>query len=124
MSGGHKERCYARKKVIEHVIGSLDGTEETEQRMASFIVAKKSPKAMRILETWFNYCKIPELILDFEIRDDDEFPDFVDHRHDQALWSLTSKKLNVTMLPDPTQYGYQETGNQGNYFLDHHRNKK
>ena len=29
--------------------------------------------------------------------------EFKEHRHDQSIWSLITKKNKVTILPDPTQ---------------------
>ena len=75
------------------------------------------------MKDFSNFKKLKEIITKID-------PDYlinclgVTKFHNDYKKKSTTKKLNVTMLPDPTQYGYQETGNQGNYFLEHHRNKK
>jgi hypothetical protein len=48
------------------------------------------------------------------VMDDDDvlgsinYPNFRDHRHDQAILSLFAKKWNLTIYPNPSQYGRQK----------------
>ena len=125
MSGRHKEKEYTRKSVVKAVMEAenIDVFSETDQRMASFIVARKCDESIKIVQTWLDYCTDPDLILD-KPRDNDEFLEFKDHRHDQSLWSLLTKKLNITVLPDPSQWGIENGQTTDvDLFIDHHRKK-
>ena len=127
MSGNHKEGQYTRKAVIEKL--GLNPTEvaQTNQDMASFMGVKKTSHTERkdhVIGTWLNYCQDPALIMDKPFSPN-EFEGFIDHRHDQSLWSLVSKMFNVHKAPDPSQWGLQsgET-QQTDFFINHHRNRE
>ena len=69
------------------------------------------------------YYQNSDLILD-KPSGTEEFLDFKDHRHDQALWSLLTKKMSIPVLPDPTQWGIAHGQTQdSDFFIEHHRNK-
>jgi len=128
MSGNHKECQYTRKAVIEGVFGYLNEfVASSNQDMASFIGVKKTShteKKDHVIGTWLDLCQDRELIMD-KPRDNDEFKEFIDHRHDQSLWSLISKHRNVYKAPDPSQWGIS-TGEseEGDFFINHHRDKR
>lgn len=125
MSGGHKEKQYTRKNVIRQFFPNVDDVADTNQDMASFIGVKKTSAhdILLPLTDWLTNCQKPELIMDFE-RDSDEFQEFIDHRHDQSLWSLISKKHGVHKAPDPTQWGINSGESTAeDFFIHHHRNR-
>jgi hypothetical protein len=127
MSGNHKEGQYTRKAVIDKLGLNPNEVAKTNQDMASFIGVKKTlhtEKEEHVIGTWLSYCQDPQLIMDTP-REVDEFDEFIDHRHDQSLWSLVSKQFNVHKAPDPTQWGISsgET-QQADFFINHHRNRQ
>jgi len=123
MSGHHKEREYTRRSVIKALDLPVDKTAITDQNMASFIGVVKAPSVLQMINIWLEHCQVPSLILDTE-RQGNEFPEFIDHRHDQSLWSLITKKFNIYCAPDPTQWGltHNQTTEQ-DMFINHHRSK-
>ena len=125
MSGNHKERQYTRKSVVEKLSGSLsDKVASSNQDMASFIGVKKTLDTVRedhVIGTWLDLCQVPELLMD-QPRSSDEFEEFIDHRHDQSLWSLVSKLRNVHKAPDPSQWG-ASSGEPKDFFINHHRDR-
>lgn len=127
MSGNHKERQYTRKAVVEALSLNPNQTANLNQDLASFIGVKKTSHTVKkdhVIGTWLDRCQVPDLIMD-QPRSSDEFEEFIDHRHDQSLWSLVSKLHNVYKAPDPSQWGIS-TGEseEGDFFINHHRDKR
>lgn len=123
LTGGHKEGEYTRKSVIEALGLDPAVVRTTDQIMASFVIARKCESSIKVVKKWLESCEDPDLILDKD-RDPDEFPEFKDHRHDQSLWSLWTKKLNVPVYPDPTQWGVTHGQTQeDDVFIKHHRKR-
>lgn len=78
----------------------------TKQRLASFILLRKSDFAMQFIEEWINYTSDARIVTDMQNQCGfDNFPEFIDHRHDQSVFSLLSKKYNLRAFRDPSQYG-------------------
>jgi len=123
LSGKHYECQYNRKKVIESFGMDPHEVGKTPQHMASFILFRICEESKRVIDFWLNKCLTPELIVDLP-KDADEFEQFIDYRHDQALWSLTVKKFGVPVYPDPTQWGLQHGETSvGDFYIQHHRSK-
>ena len=129
MSGNHKERQYTRKAVIDKVCDhpSFDRVANSNQDMASFIGVKKTShteKKDHVIGTWLDLCQDPNLIMD-QPRSSNEFEEFIDHRHDQSLWSLVSKLRNVHKAPDPSQWGVNSGESlEEDFFINHHRSRE
>ena len=126
LSGNHKEKQYTRKAVIERVWANSDDVADTNQDMASFIGVKKTSNTESkdgVIGRWLDLCQDPELIMD-QPRSSDEFEGFIDHRHDQSLWSLISKFHNVHKAPDPSQWGINSGESaEKDFFINHHRDR-
>jgi|15BtaG_2_1085339.scaffolds.fasta_scaffold01540_6 hypothetical protein len=123
MAGSHKENEYCRKSVVKKILGEVESVYNTDQRMASFVVTRKCDSSLKKIETWLNLCQETDIILDKPL-EDQEFKEFKDHRHDQAIWSLLTKKLNILTLPDPTQWGIAHgQTKESDFFIEHHRKK-
>mgnify|MGYP005819933063 CR=1 FL=1 len=123
MSGNHKENEYCRRSVMEQVLGKAESVYDTDQNMASFIGTKKCKLSLEIIGAWLDLCQNPDLILD-KPPEDGEFSSFKDHRHDQALWSLLTKKMSIMTLPDPSQWGINHgQTKESDFFIEHHRKK-
>jgi hypothetical protein len=124
MSGHHKENEYCRKQVAEEVVNCDKEIMESDQRMASFVGVRNCVDSIAIICKWLNLCTKEHLILDVP-PEDNEFSVFKDHRHDQSLLSLLSKKLNLETATDPSQWGliHKQTTEE-DYFINHHRSKQ
>lgn len=122
MSGGHKEHQYTRRKVVKYFYNDEKEVCDTNQDMASFIGVRKGANHLPLVE-WLIACQKPELIMDCA-RDPHEFAAFIDHRHDQSLWSLISKMHGVHKAPDPTQWGANSgESSVDDLFINHHRDR-
>tara|TARA_R110002110_G_C13451857_1_gene717144 strand:- start:2524 stop:3234 length:711 start_codon:yes stop_codon:yes gene_type:complete len=126
LSGNHKEGQYTRKAVIEKLGLNPTETAPINQDAASFIGVKKTQhtgEEDHVIGTWLDLCQDRELIMD-KPRDNDEFKEFIDHRHDQSLWSLVSKMRSVYKAPDPSQWGITSgESSEKDFFINHHRNR-
>ena len=74
--------------------------------LASFIIIKKTDFSISFVDEWLEYSQ------DYRILTDSpnecglpNLDSFVDHRHDQSILSLLSKKYNISVDIDPSQYG-------------------
>ena len=124
MSGHHTEGRWTRSDVIRELGFDLELIKNTEQRMASFIGLVNNEYSRNIIDEYLSYCSRPELIMDIP-NSDDQLPEFIEHRHDQSIWSLLTKKHNIHMLKDPTQWGitHKQT-NQDDMYIMHTRDKR
>ena len=124
MSGHHKENEYCRKQVAQELVGCDKAIMESDQNMASFVGVRNCSEAFNIINKWLSLCKKEHLITDLPAQKD-EFPMFIEHRHDQTLLSLLSKKLDLDTITDPSQWGliHKQT-EEKDYFIDHHRSRE
>jgi hypothetical protein len=82
------------------------GFEQTSQRLASFILTRKSSQSVAFFQDYLNYCSDPRILTDIENTSDlPNYTGFRDHRHDQSVFSLLSKKLGLSAFRDPSQWG-------------------
>jgi len=78
---------------------------ESPQMCATYLVIKKTPDAVRILEEYMKYCS------DYRIMSDDcsvlgeNYEGFIENRHDQTVWSLLCKKEGIKPFRDPSEFG-------------------
>jgi hypothetical protein len=123
LTGHHKENEYTRKSVVKAMGFDPEIVGPTDQIMASFVIARKCDFAIDVIQKWLHVCQDADMITDTEAQQD-EFPQFKDHRWDQSLWSLLVKKLNVPVYPDPSQWGltHQQT-TEKDCFIHHHRKR-
>lgn len=77
---------------------------ETNQVQANFVALRKSEYSMHFANVWLQWCKRPDCIIPEKNVQLEGFK-FEGHRSDQSILSLLSKKYNVGIHLDPTQYG-------------------
>jgi hypothetical protein len=102
------------------VLMNCDNLEYTSssQITASLIYIRKKKNTISFVEEWLNFCQDPRVITDLpNTRGLPNYPDFVDHRHDQSIFSLLCKKHNVTHFEKGLCQFHRP-----DYFVLHHRN--
>lgn len=87
---------------------------DTSQRTAGMSIWKSSPPAIQFLIDWLNYCGDSMIVTDEPSILGDDYPSFVENRHDQTVYSLLTKKYRVTTYRDPSQYGLPYIGQFSN----------
>ena len=122
LSGKHIEKHYNKKLLLNHMNMNEEKYTETPQHMASFVLARGTDYAKELVQEWVELCSNYEIINDVW---ENEIEGFIDHRHDQSVWSLLSKRENILMLPDISQWGvsHGETELTDQYVI-HHRNSE
>ncbi|MEL6354596.1 MAG: hypothetical protein AAFR58_23020, partial [Cyanobacteria bacterium J06627_28] len=79
---------------------------ESKQRLASFSLWKKTNYTLDFIDEYLHYAQDERLITDLENQcAQSNYPEFKDHRHDQSIFSLLTKKHNLEAYRDPSQWG-------------------
>ncbi len=102
----HSEYKYTKREAL--VLMNCDGEYyfKSRQRLSGYILFKKSDFVMKFLNEWLQYNSNQRIVTDQD--DEVKFPNyqgFVDHRHDQSIFSLLTKKYQLEAFRDPSQYG-------------------
>lgn len=78
----------------------------SNQILSGYILVKKNDFTLNFFREYFNFCK------DYRILTDspnelgyENYSDFIDHRHDQSIFSLLCKKYGIKPHRDPSQFG-------------------
>lgn len=82
----HSNRTMIKRTVIAKMANDDASLLDKIHLDAGLIVLRNTEKTRAIIEEWLHYCEDPELLTD--IPSEDEYPDFKDHRHDQAILSI------------------------------------
>lgn len=101
-----KELRYTKRDVFIEM--GCDESEyfETNQRMATLIILRKTDLALKFVQEWLYYCQCEHIITDEKNNmGKDNYKGFVDNRHDQSIFSLLSKRYGFKAYKDPSQFG-------------------
>ncbi len=108
---GQEVMCYqigvAEKEWTKRdafILLDCDSAEYTDsyQRSATHIFMKNTPDTKKLVAEWLNYAKDRRLITnDPNELGKENYEGFKEHRHDQSLWSLITKKYNIEPFRDP-----------------------
>jgi hypothetical protein len=78
----------------------------TKQRLGGFVLIRKSEISMNFVSEWLYYSQDKNIITDIENQCGlENFPEFKEHRHDQSIFSLLTKKYKFLAYRDPSQFG-------------------
>jgi hypothetical protein len=99
------ERSYTKRDAFMLMDCDAPPFVDTRQRLAGFILLRKSPFAVSFVDEFFDLAQDPRLITDSRSQLGPDYPDFVAHRHDQSIFSLLTKRHGLTTYRDPSQFG-------------------
>ena len=102
------ERKYNKRDAL--ILMGCDSPEytNTPQSIGGYVLLKKTPFVEKFLKEDLEYAQDPRIITEQENTQGlPNYPDFVVHRHDQAVWSLMVKKYHLKRFRDPSQYGME-----------------
>jgi hypothetical protein len=100
------EKCYTKRDAF--IILDCDTPEYTDslQRMGGFVFLRKSKFARDFINAFLEHAQDKRLITDMDnVMGLPNYECFQDHRHDQSILSLISKKYKVEAFRDPSQFG-------------------
>lgn len=82
------------------------------QIQASYLFLRKCEFSVNFIKNWLELCESNSLITDEPSKLKSNFPEFIDHRHDQSILSLLVYNNDVMYIPQIDQYckewGYGE----------------
>jgi len=109
--GGFRERVYCKRDTF--ILMGLDAPRFTNtlQCVASFLLLRPTEFAIALVESWLRWAQDPRVLTDMpNTRGMPNYPEFKDHRHDQAILSLLGKVHDVRRIQDPSQWGEGRPG--------------
>jgi hypothetical protein len=77
---------YTKKKLFQMMDMDNEEAHNAYQLQAGYILLKNTPKSRDFISKWLYWAEKPEAIMDSD--KSDEYPEFIDHRHDQSILSL------------------------------------
>lgn len=95
----HKDRDWCKMDLICRL--GAECLSESGQLIATAFIVRKCQKMVDLIERWYL------LAQDYHLLDDsrsimDNAPGFVEHRHDQSIFSILRKEAGSKILPDET----------------------
>lgn len=100
------ERQYTKEYAFQRMGCEDDIYRNTPQVQANFVCVRKSKESLDFVEEWLSLCCDFNLISgNPEISQVVNDPKFIEHRMDQSILSLLSKKRKIEIHLDPSQYG-------------------
>jgi hypothetical protein len=96
---------------------------EENQMQATYLFFRKCSYSVSFVEKWLENCLIPGLIEDTPNIRMDNFKDFIDHRHDQAILSLMVYNENIMYIPQIDQYSKEHGYSDDWILVDRHGNR-
>lgn len=118
----HPNKRWTKRDCF--ILMGLDKEEYLNQNqlLASYILMRKNDFVLKFVEEWLTYAKDYRIITDSPNECGlPNYPEFMDHRHDQSILSLLGRKYNIKNIPDVTQYGIGRMITS--QILNHHRNR-
>ncbi|MCE7622166.1 hypothetical protein LGV68_18780 [Vibrio sp. LQ2] len=105
------EKQWTKPDLFSIENARFSSLRNTNQIMASVFIIKKSNKSIAFVDDWLNLCCNESYISDSESCE--KYDHFIDHRHDQSLFSLLYKSYGFSAFRDPTQLGQYPGGYSG-----------
>jgi hypothetical protein len=98
---GHTDKHWCKMDLIHKIEAENRDITENGQLIATTFIIRKCPAMVALVEKWY------QLAQDYHMLDDSPsiLPNaqgFIEHRHDQSIFSLLRKKGKSQILPDET----------------------
>jgi hypothetical protein len=102
----HFEKEWTKRDAFVLMDCDTEKYFETKQRLASFVLIRKSETSMNFVNQWLDYAQDERILTDRENQCGFEnYLEFKQHRHDQSIFSLLTKKFEFKAYRDPSEYG-------------------
>jgi hypothetical protein len=97
----NSERSWSKAELIK-LLAPDPRDLDSEQVAATFFLMKKTPQMIQFLEEWLSICTLENFSYLTDELQVDQSPAFIEHRHDQSIFSLLVKKYNLPILRERT----------------------
>lgn len=111
------EKTWTKRDCLVELTMDTPEIHCSQQIMSTFFICIKNEFNKWFIDEWYEYSSNFHLIADEIISPstNPNYPEFSEHRHDQSIFSLLSKKHDVLSMNDITQHGMQD------YYIEHSR---
>jgi hypothetical protein len=99
---------------------NVDDYKDNNQMQATYLFFRKNNNCVNFVKKWLELCTMPSLIMDTNNLNMDNYSDFIDHRHDQAILSLLVYNENMMYIPQIDQFSVEHGYNQDWILVDRH----
>ncbi len=117
----HKNRTWTKRDCFVLMGCDNEKYHEAPQIDAAYQMYKKTDNTLKFLEEYDSYCSNENIISDLPNITESNLPGFKDHRHDQSVLSLMATKYNISLLPEPSEWGNHINSRPYPQLFHHHR---
>lgn len=127
----HMERKYTKRDAFLLMQCDVPEITDSPQICATYIIVKKNAFSCRLIDEYVRYVQDIRIVSDQTSVRGGDYPEFVENRHDQSVWSLLCKKHGIKPFRDPSEWGVvnyklfsEEVIRRSNYpqIIESHRN--
>lgn len=107
------ERKWCKKDAL--ILMDCDKSEylDTAQICSGYIFLRNNAFSRNIISQWLAFNKDPRVVTDeANTLGKPNYPEFIENRHDQTIWSLLCKKNGIQPYRDPSEFGMQDVENR------------
>lgn len=106
------EKQWTKQVLLDNLNCNSPKFADSNQRLSSFHFIKKTSWSMDFYKEYLDHCCVWENISD-DYCGVVNSVNFIDHRHDQSIFSLLTKIAGLKSMKDPSQLGEHPTGYAG-----------
>jgi hypothetical protein len=101
----HTNRLWTKRDAF--VLMNLDDKKyyDAPQVDGSYQLYKKTKHTVKFINEYLEFCENENIITDLPNTTGQNLPEFLDHRHDQSILSLMAAKHQITLYPEPSEWG-------------------
>lgn len=103
------ERRWDKRDALILMDADKDEILDSNQIWAGYILVKKTDYTIELISEYLRYAQDRRIITDEpNVMGYDNYPEFVENRHDQTIWSLLCKLHRIPYYRDPSEHGFEE----------------
>jgi len=97
----YKERQFTKGDVFEFLIGGLTclPISDSNQRLGGMWIMRKCANTIDLVNRWCDVCMNHYSLITDKASATENFPEFIENRHDQSVFSILSKIYGACALP-------------------------
>jgi len=102
----HLNRRWTKRDCFVLMGADTEEYHNGGQVAGTYQVYLKNERNIAFVEEWLSYCQDARILTDRPNTCGlDNFPEFADHRHDQSILSILTKRHNIEVFRDLSQFG-------------------
>jgi hypothetical protein len=128
---GAKERCWSKRDALLLLEADKEEYLDRGQICGTYLILRKTKDSCILVDDYLKYAQDRRIITDEpNVLGVPNYPEFIENRHDQTIWSLLCKKRGIKPFRDPSEFGLdksdfpEEVLQRSNYqqTIESHRN--